>query len=293
VTSGEAVDNRRGAALLIAAAAIFTADVAVLRLLSPEVSNGQVVFFRALSQLVIVAAWIAARNPSLARSPRRGMLVVRGLTSLVCWWLYYASFQALDLALASTLTFTTSLFVMIMAPFALGERIGLLRGVATAFGFLGVVLASGVSSLAIGTGVWLGLGSAFFAATLILQNRVLARTEHTATIMLWIGLVASVGTAPGAILGWSDLTIVDGAVLIVAGSLGTLGMLLTVEAYRFGEVSALAPFPYARILFALLAGSIFFAETVTLRALSGVCVIVVCGLIANGWKRPSTVKNRQ
>lgn len=279
------VDNQRGAILLVAAAAVFTADVTALRYLSPEVPFAQIIFFRSLSQLLIVALWIALRSELRFGSPRWRLLVLRGLTSLVCWWLYYASFQSLELALASTLTFTTSLFVVVMAPFVLGERLGWSRSLATAFGFIGVVLASGATGLTIQPGVLLGLGSAFAAAILIFQNRVLARTEHTATIMFWIGIVATLGTAPGAALTWTALTLPDFAILTLAGSLATLGMLLTVEAYRFGEVSALAPFPYARILFALGAGYVLFGETIGRVELLGAGVIVLCGLMANERRR--------
>ena len=285
MTQATPVDNQRGAALLVAAAAVFTADVAVLRYLSPEVPFGQIIFFRSLSQLLIVALWIGMRPGLSYRSPRWRMLVLRGLTSLVCWWLYYASFQALELALASTLTFTTSLFVVVMAPFVLGERIGWKRGLTTFFGFGGVVLTSGGVGLRVEPGVLLGLGSAFAAAILIFQNRVLARTERTATIMFWIGLVATLGTAPGAALGWTTLSLPDLAILALAGTLATLGMLLTVEAYRFGEVSALAPFPYARILFALAAGYFLFSETIATTELLGAGVIVLCGLLANERRR--------
>ncbi|NNE53526.1 MAG: DMT family transporter [Sulfitobacter sp.] len=287
MTGTTSVDNRRGAALLVAAAAVFTADVTVLRYLSPEVPFGQIIFFRSLSQLLIVALWIGMKPVLNFGSPRWPMLVLRGLTSLVCWWLYYASFRALDLALASTLTFTTSLFVVVMAPFVLSERIGWTRGLTTLFGFIGVVLASGAVGLQVEPGVLLGLGSAFAAAILIFQNRVLARTEQTATIMFWIGLVATLGTAPGAALSWTALNLPDLAILVLAGTLATLGMLLTVEAYRFGEVSALAPFPYARILFALGAGYFLFAETVSARALVGAGVIVICGMLANERRRPA------
>ncbi|MEX0340108.1 MAG: DMT family transporter [Arenibacterium sp.] len=281
------IDNRRGALLLVTAAAVFTADVTALRYLSPEVPFGQIVFFRSLSQLLIVALWIAFKPRVTYGSPRWRMLVLRGVTSLVCWWLYYASFQMLDLALASTLTFTTSLFVVVMAPFVLGERIGWTRGLTTLFGFVGVVLASGATGLTIAPGVLFGLGSAFAASILIFQNRVLARTEHTATIMFWIGLVATLGTAPGAALSWTALNLPDFVILATAGFLGTLGMLLTVEAYRFGEVSALAPFPYARILFALAAGYVLFAETISTVELLGAGVIVLCGLMANERRRPN------
>lgn len=279
------INNRYGAVLLIAAAGVFTADVTVLRFLSPDVPFAQVIFFRSLCQLAIVALWIGATRPARFASRRWPQLVLRGLTSLVCWWLYYASFQTLDLALASTLTFTTSLFVVAMAPFVLGERIGLLRGLTTVVGFAGVIIASEVNDLSIKPGVLLGLGSAFAAAILIFQNRVLARTEHTATIMFWIGLVASAGTMPVAAAGWTDLGPRDTLLLLSAGTLGTLGMLLTVEAYRFGEVSALASFPYVRILFALTIGYLVFGETASPRELLGAVVIVICGLMAGDYRR--------
>jgi drug/metabolite transporter (DMT)-like permease len=288
--SGQAtVNNRYGAVLLLTAAAVFTVDVTVLRFLDPTVPFAQIIFFRSACQLVIVALWIGMTRPVLFSSPRWPMLVLRGITSLICWWLYYASFQKLDLALASTLTFTTSLFVVVMAPFVLGERIGVLRGVTTVLGFVGVVLASGATDLTVETGVLFGLGSAFAAAILIFQNRVLARTEHTATIMFWIGLVATVATLPGAVQSWTALSLRDGLLLMTAGTLATLGMLLTVEAYRFGEVSGLATFPYARILFALAIGYGVFAEVATPRELIGAAVIVLCGLLSNERRRPAVV----
>lgn len=282
------INNRYGAVLLIAAAGVFTADVTVLRFLSPDVAFAQVIFFRSLCQLAIVALWIGATRPTRFASRRWPQLVLRGLTSLVCWWLYYASFQTLELAIASTLTFTTSLFVVAIAPFVLGERIGMMRGLTTIVGFVGVLIASEVSDLSIKPGVLLGLGSAFAAAILILQNRVLARTEHTATIMFWIGLVASAGTMPVAAAGWTGLSLSDTLLLLTAGTLGTLGMLLTVEAYRFGEVSALASFPYVRILFALTIGYAVFGETASCRELVGALVIVICGLLAGDYRRRNT-----
>jgi drug/metabolite transporter (DMT)-like permease len=279
------INNRYGAALLITAAALFTIDVTVLRFLAPDVPFAQIIFFRSLCQLVIVSLWIGFRQPALFCSTRWPKLVLRGITSLICWWLYYASFQTLDLALASTLTFTTSLFVVAMAPFVLGERIGIKRALTTALGFVGVILASEVSSLTMETGVLFGLGSAFAAAILIFQNRMLARTEHTATIMFWIAVVASVGTIPATVASWNHLALADGLLLLTAGTLATLGMLFTVEAYRFGEVSALATFPYVRILFALTIGHFVFDEIASLHGLFGAAVIVTCGLLANEARR--------
>ena len=287
MSTPSAINNRYGAALLVAAAGLFTLDVTVLRFLSPGLPFAQIIFFRSACQLVIVALWIGATRPALFGSTRWPRLVLRGLTSLLCWWLYYASFQRLELALASTLTFTTSLFVVAMAPFVLGERIGVWRWLTTGAGFIGVILASKITGLNIEPGVLFGLGSAFAAAILIFQNRVLARTEHTATIMFWIGLVATVGTMPMAIASWAGLAVVDALLLVTASTLSTVAMLLTIEAYRFGEVSALATFPYLRILFAIGVGYFVFAEIATPRELIGAAIIVICGLLANEKRRPA------
>ena len=281
----EIIDNRYGAILLVLAALVFTVDVTVLRYLSPEVPFSLIIFFRSILQLFIVSIWIFLLPKVNFKSTRWKLLISRGVTSLICWWLYYLSFKKLDLALASTLTFTTSLFAVAMAPFILNEKIGYKRSFLTIFGFIGVLIASGLNNFSIDSGVLMGLGSAFAAAVLIFQNRILAKTEHTATIMFWIGLVATIGSIPNTIIEWTFISINDLLLLILAASLGTFGMLLTVEAYRFGEVSALAPFPYIRILFALCAGYFLFYETVTVYEFVGVLVICICGLIANEKKK--------
>lgn len=274
------INNRYGAVLLIAAAAVFTADVCVLRFVSPNVQFAQIIFFRSVCQLMILAVWISVTQPSRFCSPHWPKLVIRGVTSLVCWWLYYASFQMLDLVLASVLTFTTSLFVVALAPFVFRERIGLSRGLSTVLGFVGVLIASEISGVRLELGVLYGLGSAFAASLLIFQNRALARFEHTATIMFWIGLVASVGTLPMAVTGLSNIEFPDALLLITAGTFATFGMLLTVEAYRFGEVSALASFPYLRILFAMVIGYVIFAEVASWREITGAIIVVICGIFA-------------
>ena len=272
------IDNRRGALLLVAAAAIFTGEVIAVRLLGDGATSGQIVFSRGFVQLLVVGAWIALRDPGLVRTGRPGLHLARGLTSLVCWLLYYRSFQALDLALATTLTFTTSLFAVALAPLVLGERVGPARWVLTLLGFCGVALASGVTGVSFDPNILLGLGAALAGAVLIFLNRILSRTEKTPTIMLWISVVACLGTAPFAVLDWQPLDAKALILLAVAGGCGTVGMMLTIEAYRVGEVSALAPFPYTRIVFAIAAGALLFGETMSAATLAGAAIIVACAM---------------
>lgn len=284
------VDNVRGAVLLVAAALFFTCEVVAVRLLDGRATDGQIVFARAIMQFAVVSLWILPRRPGLLRTRRPGLHLLRGLTSLLCWWLYYRSFQALDLALATILTFSTSLFVVLLAGPILGERVGRLRWAMTVLGFAGIALATAPdlgAADAAPLGVAAGLGAALAASALIFQNRILSRTEATATIMFYIGLVATLGTLPVMLSDWQAIDAGVLWLLALSGSLGTAGMLFTIEAYRVGEVSALAPFPYLRLVFSMTAGLLLFAEMPGPHTLLGALVIVVSALaVTRGEARP-------
>ena len=79
---------------------------------------------------------------------------------------------------------------------------------------------------------------------------------------------------------WKNIAIIDCFLLGSAGALGTLGMLLTVEAFRFGEVSSLAPYPYSRIIFATLAGYFVFNEFISANEIIGAIIIIFCTFLA-------------
>ncbi|MBO6826653.1 MAG: DMT family transporter, partial [Sneathiella sp.] len=155
------------------------------------------------------------------------------------------------------------------------------RWLFTGLGFIGVALASNVLNLSADSfdlSIGYGLLAATAAAALVFQNRVLSQTEHTATIMLYIGLITTLGALPGFIMDWKDIDFQTIGLLTLAGSLGTIGMILTVEAYRVAEVSAMAPFPYLRIVFAIAVGLFLFGEAPTWQTLAGAGLIVFCAL---------------
>ena len=281
-------NNRLGALLLTGSAAVFTAEVILVRMVNGEASNEQIIFSRGLVQLIVVSIILSVRyRKDVFRSVRTNskfLHLCRGLTSLVCWWLYYKSFQVLDLALATTVTFTSALFVVAFVAPLLGEKVTKIRWAATILGFLGVAYASGNSGFHFDPSILYGLGAAAGGSVLVYLNRLLSRSESTTTIMFYIGLITTLGTLPGAVGNWHSLNVETWLVVMSSASLGTLGMMLTIEAYRVGEVSALAPFPYIRLVFAIVAGFLFFSEIPQINTLIGSGLIVFCALIAN-WKQ--------
>ncbi len=272
--------NLYGALLLLLSGLVFTFEALLLRHLGERVSIAQVVFGRSIAQVFIVLLLLRSADlkTNLA-TDRWGMHLFRGIASLVCWWLYYESFQKLDLSLATVLTFTTLLFVVVFAGPLLGERVSALRWVAVGLGFAGVLVVMRPGLVPVGWGVLAGIGSAIAGAAIALANRALTRTERTVTIMFYIGLVTLAGTAPFALLDWRPLDLESAAILGVMAFSGGLGMWLAIEAYRAGEVSALAPIPFLRLIFAALAGWAIFREYPDLWIIGGSVLIVASGLV--------------
>lgn len=274
--------------LLIAAMMVFTIEALTVRWLGERITAAQAVMFRSFGQIIVVCVWAFWRGiwPSL-RSRHYGLHVARGLVSLISWWLYYYTFQKLDLALATLLTFASSLFVVVLAGPVLGERVKLVSWIATIVGFAGVLVASGIGVEALRPEIWLGLASAAFSAAIVFLTRALAQTDDTVTIMAWIGLFVIVGTVPVALLTWQPLDSAAAAILLASGIFGAFGMVLMIEAYSMGEASVLAPIPYIRIAFSMLAGMLVLGEMPALHMLIGTGIVIASALYAMRAERRS------
>lgn len=275
-------NNGRGIALLTFAGLIFTIEVSLVRTVGNRATPEHLMFCRAFAQLVLVSAWFAWTGRwSALKSRRISLHLSRGFASIASWWFYYVSFLTLDLALATTLTFTTQLFVVALAGPILGERVGWGRAGLALLGFVGVVITTRIWGATFNPSVLYGLASAICGAAIVLINRTLTRTETTDTIMFYIGLVTSLAAAVLLILNPQPIALPDLATVALAGSLGAVGMGVMVEAYRVGEVSALAPAPYLRLVFAIAFGFALFGEIPPWTTLVGGAIIIVAALAAS------------
>jgi drug/metabolite transporter (DMT)-like permease len=269
-------------ALLTFAALLFTLEVALVRYVGHSATAQQVIFCRALPQLAIMSAWFAwnGRWHEL-RTSHPKLHAARGIISLAVWWLYYQSFIRLDLALATTLTFTTQLFVVALAGPVLGEKVGLRRAMLALIGFAGVLVATGLGTVRFDPAILYGLTNAVGSAAIVFLTRTLTRTESVASILFYIGLITSSVWLVVVILYPTPIAVLDLALIVLAGMIGTAGMCVMLEAYRIGEVSALAPVPYVRLAFALVVGFFVFQEVPSWSTMLGAGIIVLAAVGAS------------
>jgi drug/metabolite transporter (DMT)-like permease len=102
----------------------------------------------------------------------------------------------------------------------------------------------------------------------------LSATEEALTILVYFGLFSSILTAVPAYFVWRPLTPDELALLGLVGALGAIGQFCQVRAYAAGELMAVAPIDYSRLIFAGIMGFLLFAELPDRYTLVGAAIIV-------------------
>jgi drug/metabolite transporter (DMT)-like permease len=266
------------AAMMVASALMATLEAVFLREIGPRASQAQVLLFRSGAQLLLVgvSGALLLRSAALVvRTSRLHMHLWRGGLAAVSWWCYFMSFKTLPLALATTLTFSSQLFVILLVWPMLRERVTWAQLSATLVGFVGVLVAAGIwDPSTLDWRVSYGFASAFMGAVMILITRALSFTERTETIMFYMALVVFVSAIPQSLIDWPALDRELALWLSLMGLSGTLGAWLMVEAYRRAEASALAPYTYTRLVFAAALGTWLFGDVIATSTVTGALLIV-------------------
>lgn len=237
-----------------------------------------VVFFRALGQVLWMVPMLLREGRGLFATRQPALQWLRGALSVASWWLFYYGFSHLPLATATVLSFTSVLFTTALAGPILGEAVRWRRWSATLLGFAGVLVVLRPDTLPVGWPVIASLASALLGAGIVLTTRHLAKTERSATIMAYIGVVAFLGSAPFALpgLGWTGWK--DAALLVGMAVLGPIAMTIWIQSLRLADASIVGPVTYLRLVFAGAAGIWLFGEAPTLSLLAGSLLIVASAL---------------
>lgn len=271
--------NGRGVLLLIASILLATLESVILRLLSDQASMGQLLLARSTLQILLtfwLARLLTGRSWELLRTERLGSHLLRSGLSAVAWLCYYTSFQLLPMGLATTLTFSSQFFVLMMVGPVLGERVSRSNVLATSIGFVGVVVAAGVwQPQEVDWRVIFGFIASMVGAVMVVMTRSLTRTEPTDTIMIYMPMVVFFTALPQAWLDWRPLTLSSGALLLVFGLMGSLAGWAHVQAYRYARPSLLAPVTYLRLGTGLAAGAWIFQDPITPSMIVGVLLILL------------------
>ncbi len=270
----------RAALFMLAAVGLFALMDAGLKLLSAHYPPLQVAAMRGGASLPLVLPWVLATVGvrSLFRV-RWALHLLRAVLGITMMATFVFALRTLPLSTAYTIFFIAPLLITALSVPILGETVGPRRWAAIVVGFLGVLVVlrpttEGIGSLA-GLAVLLAaLGYAVSAITV----RVLARTDSSQSIVVWLMVSMAFGAGLLALPQWVPIRSEDIWLIAGVGIAGALGQYTITEAFRQGEASLIAPLEYSALLWGVLLDFSLWGVLPDGMTWVGAAIIVLSGL---------------
>lgn len=279
-------DNLRAIVLMVGAMAAFAVEDFLVKTIAGAMPVGQIVFVLAAGGATVFAGLCLRRGtPLLSRDLRNPHVIVRNLAEIGATLCYVTALSMIPLSLVSAILQATPIFVTMGAALWLREPVGWRRWSAVLAGLAGVlvILRPGLEGFE-PTALFAVAGAVNLAIRDVVSRRIPA-TIRSEQLSLW----AYGGLAPAAALlaaltsGVTAAPAAAWAVLALAVATGAAAYLLLTTATRLGDVSAVIPFRYSRLIFALILGIALLGERPDTATLAGAAIVVGSGLYA--WAR--------
>lgn len=275
-------ENQRGALFMTASMAGFAVEDVFVKAAAQSLPLGQVLLTIGLAGMLAFSlmAWRLGEPLLPPAFLSRAMLIRCGFE--ITGRLFYGlSITLTALSTTSAILQATPLVVVAGAALVFGERVGWQRWLAVLLGFLGVMVIlrpgsdfSALSLLAVvGLLGFAGRDLATRAAPKGLSNRQLGA--------LGFAMLAVSGTILLGVSGGARLPDAPTLGLLAGGAVfGVLGYHALTFAMRTGEVSAVTPFRYTRLIFAMILAMALFRETPDAATWIGAALVVGSGIFA-------------
>ncbi|MBR1272164.1 DMT family transporter [Bradyrhizobium sp. AUGA SZCCT0222] len=275
--------NIRGSLIMATAMAAFTINDSITKAVSAEINFGQVMLVRGLFAMALVAA-LALHQRALRplRTVATKPVALRVVGEVGGTISFMAALTHLPLANTSAIFQALPLAITLGAALVFREPVGWRRWLAIAAGFVGMLIIVRPGIAGFNQFSLLALVSVAFCALRDLATKKIPAQIPSLFITL---LMAVTVTSAGAIIlfplgGWTPPSNHALGMLALAAVLVLIGYQCMIVALRSGDISAVAPFRYSALLWAMLLGYFMFGDKPDAMMLTGAAIIVSSGLYA-------------
>ena len=255
----------------------------LVKKLSTDVTLVTTIFYRFLFSLpIIFIVSLVMRGRDWLHIRQRKTMCLRvffGFCGIMFWFL---SVRNMPFGLATSLFQSSVIFITLMSPFLLNEKVGIYRWSAVIAGLSGVVIITNPFSGAMTLAAFFGVGAALSSAVLAILLRRLGKGDVPISVACWYngsGFVAAgivVLLFPGQFDAVSQPIFFD---LVWLGVIGAGLQIVLTTAYRYADAVAVASMRYLQMPVSAVAGYVIFAEVMTPVEIFGALVIISSCLV--------------
>ncbi|MEO1541227.1 MAG: DMT family transporter [Pseudomonadota bacterium] len=247
-----------------------------------ELDTFELMLFRSLIGIVVVSVAIALFGSRRDLSTdRMGLHVGRNIAHFTGQNLWFFAISLAPLAQVISLEFTSPLWVALMAPLLLGERLTLLRLIAIGLGIAGIVIVADPGRLELTPGVVAAAFSAIAFALTTIATKRLTRTTSTLNILFWLTIMQALfGLVTAGYDGEIALPSREMLLPVLAVSLAGLSAhFCLTQAMQIAPASVVAPLDFLRLPLIAVVGLVLYNEPLEQAVFLGGAIIIVANLI--------------
>ncbi len=281
VISTQSNHNIRAAMLIVAAMAALTVNDAIVKHMSQVFGIGQIMFLRGLVVVLIFGLVLRHKQqPIFNRAAMHPWNMTRALLELLATLAFLSGLALLPLAVASTLAFSSPIFLAVLSSLVLKERVVWIRWLVIFSGFGGILLITNPFSESANWAVVLPLLCAFFVALRDLSIRFVPDSLPSLQLAFTTAWVVGLGGGAYSMYqGWGDASAAWYLWFAVVGLAMFAAYNLYIVGTRIGELTFIGPFKYSSILVAIALGYLIWGDVPDLSMLAGAAVIVGSGIL--------------
>lgn len=254
----------------------FTLMAVAGRAAQAELTSFQVMFWRSLGGFFVILAIVLWRGPGLAgmRTGVPGLHIARNIFHFAGQNLWFYGIMAIPLAQLVALEFTMPIWVALLAPLFLGERLTARRLGVAALGFVGVLIVAQPGVQPVGAGHLAGMLAAVGFAFNLIFTRLIMRHDRVLTVLFWMTLIQ---TFLGLALSfWGGFVWPSAAIwpwLLLVALTGLTAHYCLTSALAVAPAATVAPMEFARLPFIALVAVVLYDEVLDPLVFLGAAVI--------------------
>lgn len=265
-----------GVLLMLGGLALYALSDAFIKQLMGAYSVPQTTFLRAFTRLIplSVAVLIQGGVKQIFSTNHPTRHVARLGVNLAYTYCFMYAFSVASLTTIYTLSYTSSLFMIVLSALILKEKVAKEKWIAVAIGMLGVLIA-----MRPGTGVFemaavIVLFGTFLGSLNKILMRRLAATEHSLAIAIYPNLAMILVTFPFLINAWQPISWHDWGFFAIVGVITATGQYAIAHSLRFAQGSTLASMDYSTFFWVVMLDFFWWDKIPDAFTLVGAAVIV-------------------
>ena len=273
-------DNIQSGILLMLAYSLFALIIdSIAKKLVFDVNTNQVVWARFIfHSLALVMFFGPKKFVQLSKTKNIKLQVIRSLLLIATTFLFFSGIYVIGLATAHSIFFLTPILVTALAIPLLGERVGVRRSFGVFAGSIGALLIIKPGFDNFSPESLYFIGAALTAALYQLATRHLGKSDHAYTTLFYTAALGTIICSLIVWIDWQPIKLIDWVLMIFLGTSAALGHFFLIKAFQMAPASALMPFTYSSLIWALIFGYWFFNELPDQQTVLGSVIIIGSGL---------------